>query len=166
MDAGFISLNHSYFPPQTSFRAEMTTKAADPFSVVLRRKKIPMGLLVDSAKAQRMNLLETEAFKDTFGGKVCAVDGCVCRRWDWGVGSPRLSRGRGCSLSRSTKRMHRAIHSFIHQWPGHPQAAQAGRRGGGLRGHAGAGGGGRRAVPGARAQVRGICSDFRLCVIR
>lgn len=48
----------------------MTTKAADPFSVILRRKKIPMGLLVDSAKAQRMNLLETEAFADTFGGKV------------------------------------------------------------------------------------------------
>lgn len=48
----------------------MTTKAADPFSVVLRRKKIPMGLLADAAKAQRMNLLETEAFADTFGGKV------------------------------------------------------------------------------------------------
>lgn len=53
----------------------MTTKAADPFSVILRRKKIPMGLLVDSAKAQRMNLLETEAFADTFGGKVRVVLG-------------------------------------------------------------------------------------------
>jgi hypothetical protein len=31
----------------------MTTKAADPFSVILRRKKIPMGLLVDSEKVGR-----------------------------------------------------------------------------------------------------------------
>lgn len=35
------------------FREEMTTKAADPFSVILRRKKIPMGLLVDSEKVGR-----------------------------------------------------------------------------------------------------------------
>lgn len=74
----------------------MTTKAADPFSVILRRKKIPMGLLVDSEKVScthwtqerkgklecdlngrwccavqvsRMNLLEAEAFDETFGGK-------------------------------------------------------------------------------------------------
>lgn len=52
-----------------SFREEMTTRAADPFSVILRRKKIPMGLLVDSAKVSRMNLLQTEAFDQTFGSK-------------------------------------------------------------------------------------------------
>lgn len=61
-----------HFNQLFSFREEMTTKAADPFSVVLRRKKVPMGLLADAAKAQRMNLLETEAFADTFGGKVRA----------------------------------------------------------------------------------------------
>ena len=49
------------------FRDEMTTKAADPYSVVLRRKKIPMALLKDSEKVAKMNLLETESFGDTFG---------------------------------------------------------------------------------------------------
>jgi hypothetical protein len=34
------------------FREEMTTRAADPYSVVLRRKKIPMGLIVDSQKVR------------------------------------------------------------------------------------------------------------------
>jgi nuclear GTP-binding protein len=55
--------------PKTRFREEMTTRAADPFSVILRRKKIPMALLVDTQKASRMNLLETETFESTFGGK-------------------------------------------------------------------------------------------------
>eukprot|EP00953_Heterococcus_sp_UTEX-ZZ885_P021948 12202-Heterococcus_DN1.PRE.1 len=32
------------------FREEMTTRAADPYSVVLRRSKLPMGLLQESAK--------------------------------------------------------------------------------------------------------------------
>jgi nuclear GTP-binding protein len=49
------------------FRDEMTTKAADPYSVVLRRKKIPMALLKDSEKVAKMNLLETESFGETFG---------------------------------------------------------------------------------------------------
>lgn len=49
------------------FRDEMTTKAADPYSVVLRRKKIPMALLKDSEKVAKMNLLETESFDATFG---------------------------------------------------------------------------------------------------
>ena len=49
------------------FRSEMTTKDADPYSVVLRRKKIPMALLKDSEKVAKMNLLETESFEATFG---------------------------------------------------------------------------------------------------
>ena len=48
------------------FRDEMTTSAADPYSVVLRRKKIPMALLKDAEKVARMNLLETESFDSTF----------------------------------------------------------------------------------------------------
>jgi nuclear GTP-binding protein len=32
------------------FREEMRVKAADPYSVILRRKKLPMGLLVESNK--------------------------------------------------------------------------------------------------------------------
>lgn len=51
------------------FRDEMTVKAADPYSVLLRRKKIPMALLQDSEKVASMNLLETESYETTFGGK-------------------------------------------------------------------------------------------------
>ena len=53
-----------------NFREEMTLKEADPYSVVLRRKKIPMALLQDSEKIASMNLLETESFSSTFGGKM------------------------------------------------------------------------------------------------
>jgi len=52
------------------FREEMTLKEADPYSVILRRKKIPMALLQDSEKIAKMNLLETETFSSTFGGKM------------------------------------------------------------------------------------------------
>jgi nuclear GTP-binding protein len=51
------------------FKEEMTTKEADPFSVVLRRKKIPMSLLQDSKKVAKMNLLETETYESAFGSK-------------------------------------------------------------------------------------------------
>jgi len=52
------------------FREEMTLKEADPYSVILRRKKIPMALLQDSEKIASMNLLETETFNSTFGAKM------------------------------------------------------------------------------------------------
>jgi nuclear GTP-binding protein len=51
------------------FKEEMTTKAADPYSIILRRKKIPMALLQDSSKMAKVNILETESFDDVFGGK-------------------------------------------------------------------------------------------------
>jgi len=51
------------------FREEMTVKAADPYSVVLRRKKIPMALLQDSKSAASTNLLEMETFDSVFGEK-------------------------------------------------------------------------------------------------
>ena len=51
------------------FKEEMSTREADPYSVVLRRKKIPMALLQDSQKVASMNLLETESFATTFGAK-------------------------------------------------------------------------------------------------
>ena len=51
------------------FREEMTTKQADPYSVILRRKKIPMALLQDSEKVATVNLLETESYNDVFGDK-------------------------------------------------------------------------------------------------
>jgi len=52
------------------FRDEMSTKAADPYSVVLRRKKIPMALLQDTQKIASVNVLETESYSDTFGSKM------------------------------------------------------------------------------------------------
>ncbi|KAJ0401104.1 hypothetical protein ATCC90586_001625 [Pythium insidiosum] len=51
------------------FRNEMSLKAADPYSVVLRSRKLPMGLLQDSEKVTRMKLLETESYEDVFNGK-------------------------------------------------------------------------------------------------
>ncbi|DBA04187.1 TPA: LOW QUALITY PROTEIN: hypothetical protein N0F65_004295, partial [Lagenidium giganteum] len=51
------------------FRNEMSLKAADPYSVVLRTRKLPMGLLQDSEKVTRMKLLETESYEDVFNGK-------------------------------------------------------------------------------------------------
>ena len=55
------------------FREEMRVKAADPYSVILRRKKLPMGLLVEANKSVldggRSQLLEVESFEDTFNGK-------------------------------------------------------------------------------------------------
>lgn len=56
------------------FREEMTSKVADPYSVVLKRKKLPMGLLQDAAimhKEGNMSsgLLTNEPFEHVFGGK-------------------------------------------------------------------------------------------------
>jgi nuclear GTP-binding protein len=56
------------------FREEMTDKVADPYSVVLRRKKLPMGLLQDAADMAskgggKNGLLENEPFTEAFGSK-------------------------------------------------------------------------------------------------
>lgn len=37
------------------------------YSVVLRTKTLPMSLITDSTKVERMNLLTTESFQETFG---------------------------------------------------------------------------------------------------
>lgn len=56
------------------FREAMTEKVADPYSVVLKRKKLPMGLLQDAAeqaasKGTHAGLLENEPFQHAFGAK-------------------------------------------------------------------------------------------------
>ena len=56
------------------FREEMTNSMADPYSVVVKRKQLPMGLLKDAAeltKAGKNNsgLLANEPFEHTFGSK-------------------------------------------------------------------------------------------------
>ena len=56
------------------FREEMSDKVADPYSVVLKRKKLPMGLLQDAAEQERngsigAGLLASEPFDHAFGSK-------------------------------------------------------------------------------------------------
>ncbi|GMH51522.1 hypothetical protein TL16_g01030, partial [Triparma laevis f. inornata] len=59
------------------FREEMSVQKADPYSVVLARKKLPVGLLMDTAnnkramgKAVKEGLLMNESFEQAFTGKV------------------------------------------------------------------------------------------------
>lgn len=52
-----------------NFRTEMGKRVNDPYQVLLRRNKLPLSLLQDSAKENRMSLLESETFSDTFGKK-------------------------------------------------------------------------------------------------
>ncbi|KAL8283303.1 hypothetical protein RQP46_005713 [Phenoliferia psychrophenolica] len=54
------------------FRTSLKEKIADPYSVVLKRNKLPMSLLTDApeaGKAAKMDLTTTEPFSDTFGRK-------------------------------------------------------------------------------------------------
>lgn len=50
-----------------TFRDEMKKRLSDPYSMVLRTKTLPMGLLTDSEKAAKLNLLSAETFQATFG---------------------------------------------------------------------------------------------------
>lgn len=51
------------------FREAMKEKANNPFEILLHRQKLPLSLLVDSAKTSKMHLLESESFDSIFGGK-------------------------------------------------------------------------------------------------
>ncbi|KAI0313222.1 NUC091 domain-containing protein, partial [Amylostereum chailletii] len=54
------------------FRTSLQTKQHDPYSVLLRRNKLPMQLLDDAANPntrKRSHIVETESFGDTFGPK-------------------------------------------------------------------------------------------------
>jgi nuclear GTP-binding protein len=56
------------------FRAEMTQAVADPYSIVLKRKKLPMALLQDAAEFAKQGhyktaLLQQEPFAQVFGKK-------------------------------------------------------------------------------------------------
>lgn len=53
----------------TEFREKMTETLNDPYKYVLRHRKLPMGLLSESTKTVRMDLLSTQSFEDTFGPK-------------------------------------------------------------------------------------------------
>ncbi|ETO13579.1 hypothetical protein RFI_23790 [Reticulomyxa filosa] len=50
------------------FRDQITKQVKDPYTIVLKHKKIPYGLLnLDTNKVNRMNLLQVESFNQTFG---------------------------------------------------------------------------------------------------
>jgi len=51
------------------FRAELGAKVKDPYSVLIKEKKLPLALLSDPAQAKSVNILETESFATTFGQK-------------------------------------------------------------------------------------------------
>ncbi|KAI0931193.1 GTPase required for pre-60S ribosomal subunit nuclear export and maturation, variant 2 [Taiwanofungus camphoratus] len=54
------------------FRTSLASKQHDPYSVLLRRNKLPIALLDDAANPntrKRSHIVETEPFKDTFGPK-------------------------------------------------------------------------------------------------
>lgn len=57
------------------FREEMTSSMADPYSVVVKRKTLPMGLLKDAAELTKngslghAGLLANEPFEHAFGGR-------------------------------------------------------------------------------------------------
>lgn len=54
------------------FRTSLSTKKDDPYSVLLRRNKLPMALLDDASNPntrKRSHIVETEPFSETFGPK-------------------------------------------------------------------------------------------------
>ncbi|KAI5119708.1 hypothetical protein M0805_001423 [Coniferiporia weirii] len=54
------------------FRTSLTSKINDPYSVLLRRNKLPMALLDEAANPhsqKRSHIVETEPFSETFGPK-------------------------------------------------------------------------------------------------
>ncbi|KAH9830464.1 NUC091 domain-containing protein [Rhodofomes roseus] len=54
------------------FRTSLAARQNDPYSVLLRRNKLPMALLDDAQNPntrKRSHIVETEPFKDTFGPK-------------------------------------------------------------------------------------------------
>lgn len=50
-----------------AFREEVAAKVADPYSVLLKQHKLPMGLLKDTPSRARMDLLGAETYESTFG---------------------------------------------------------------------------------------------------
>lgn len=54
----------------TEFRESMAKTQADPYAVLIKRNKLPMGLLADgNAKRGRVDLLRVESFASVFGSK-------------------------------------------------------------------------------------------------
>lgn len=53
----------------SNFREELQNKINDPYTVLLKGKKLPLSLLQDSAKARPVKMLDVESFEETFSKK-------------------------------------------------------------------------------------------------
>ena len=62
-----------------TLREQVSIQNNDPYSFVLRRKKIPMSLLQEeSNKIAKVNILETESFESVFSKCVLTLSLSVC----------------------------------------------------------------------------------------
>jgi len=52
-----------------TFREELGKKLDDTYTVVMKSKSLPLGLLSDSKKRKKSSLLEVESYAETFSGK-------------------------------------------------------------------------------------------------
>ena len=50
----------------SQFRDEIENKVNDPYTVILKGKKLPMSLLTDAAKSKPVKILDVETFEETF----------------------------------------------------------------------------------------------------
>ena len=53
----------------SNFREELQNKINDPYTVLLKGKKLPLSLLQDSAKTRPVKMLDVETFEETFSRK-------------------------------------------------------------------------------------------------
>lgn len=51
------------------FREELGSKVVDPYTVILKSKKLPLSLLNDPKASKKSNLTQVETFESTFGKK-------------------------------------------------------------------------------------------------
>jgi len=50
-------------------RADLALQKENPYNVLIKKKLMPLSLITDNAKEQKINLLEVESFESTFGPK-------------------------------------------------------------------------------------------------
>jgi nuclear GTP-binding protein len=50
-------------------RSELAQQKANPYNMLLKKKLLPLSLITDNAKENKVNLLEVETFASTFGPK-------------------------------------------------------------------------------------------------
>eukprot|EP00331_Platyophrya_macrostoma_P001886 CAMPEP_0176424676 /NCGR_PEP_ID=MMETSP0127-20121128/10965_1 /TAXON_ID=938130 /ORGANISM="Platyophrya macrostoma, Strain WH" /LENGTH=565 /DNA_ID=CAMNT_0017805751 /DNA_START=20 /DNA_END=1717 /DNA_ORIENTATION=+ len=50
-------------------RVELAQQTKDPFKILIKQKQLPISLISEETKENKMNILEVETFEDTFGPK-------------------------------------------------------------------------------------------------